>query len=97
MHNDHMHLSACFYGVPELWFLQLSTSQRRDESGQWRMWSLCRRMAGIGGAARGHPGRGAALHGDGAALLQNGMLSFGLGDAGLSPHVMEGIAARKYF
>lgn len=54
-------------------------------------------MAGIGGAARGHPGRGAALHGDRAALLQNGMLSFGLGDAGLSPHVMEGIAARKYF
>lgn len=52
---------------------------------------------GLGGAARGHPRRGAALHGDGAALLQNGMLSFGLGDAGLSPHVMEGIAARKYF
>lgn len=45
----------------------------------------------------GLPGRGAALHGDGAALLQNGMLRFGLGDAGSSPHVMEGIAARKYF
>lgn len=42
-------------------------------------------MAGTGGC-QGAPGWGAALHGDGAALLQNGVLSFGLRlkDAGLS-------------